>query len=182
MLTEAAPFDITDVRAARAGDLAAFERLVATYERRVYATALRLLGSLEDAQDAAQETFVRLYRNLSRIDEARVQAWLYRVTVNVCRDIGRERARMAELPENQPAPVADPLQDLSDAQRRRLMQAALRRLNEKERATVVLRDLEGLPTREVARILGSTEVTVRSRLSDARRKLKNYVEGLRRRP
>ncbi len=58
----------------------------------------------------------------------------------------------------------------------------MRRLTEKERATVVLRDLEGLPTREVARILGSTEVTVRSRLSAARTKLKNYIEGLRRRP
>lgn len=173
---------MSDVKAARAGDLAAFERLVATYERQVYATAMRLLGNREDAQDAAQETFVRLYRNLTRIDEARLPAWLYRVTVNVCRDIGRERARSAELPENQPAPAADPLQELSDAERRGLMQAAMRRLTEKERATVVLRDLEGLPTREVARILGSTEVTVRSRLSAARTKLKNYIEGLRRRP
>ncbi len=176
MLTEAAAPELNDLRSARAGDLAAFERLVRAYERQVYGTALKLLGNREDAQDAAQETFVRLYRHLARIDETRLAAWLYRVTVNVCRDTVRRRVPSAGLPETQPAPGPDPLSQLSDAERRALLQAGLRRLTEKERAAVVLRDLEGLPTREVARILGATEVTLRSRLSTARMKLKKYVE------
>ncbi len=168
------------IEAARTGDLAAFERIVLAYQRPVYATALRLLGNREDAQDAAQETFVRLFRNLRQIDEARaLSAWLYRVTVNVCRDIARKRRRETELADTHAAPAADPLADLAAAERQRIVNLAFKRLSAKERAAVVLRDLQGLPTREVARILGSAEVTVRSHLSAARLKLKKYIEGMR---
>jgi len=93
------------LRDAKAGDRAAFERVVLGHERRVLLTALRLLGRWEDAQDAAQEVFVRLQRYLGRFDEALDLApWLYRMTVNVCRDIGRKRTAHDDLDPN----AADP--------------------------------------------------------------------------
>lgn len=86
------------LRRAKAGDNAAFEQIVIEHERRVLLTALRLLGRIEDAQDASQEVFLRLHKHLRRFDEAReFTPWLYRVTVNVCRDIGRKAAREREV-------------------------------------------------------------------------------------
>jgi len=168
--------------AARAGDRAAFERLMRQHERLVLATALRLLGNLEDAQDAAQEVFLRLYRNLAKVEAAgNLSGWLYRVTVNVCRD-SRRKWRPVEAMDAMKdaggvaAAGADPQQELTEAERRRALELSLRRLPEKERAALVLRDLEGLSTAEVARALGSSEATVRSQISKARVKVKSFVE------
>src|SRR5947199_7344907 len=77
---------------AKSGDAAAFEALLRMHEAQVARTALRLLGNRQDAQDAAQEGFLRLHRNLRQIDGAgNLPGWLYRVTVNICRDILRKR-------------------------------------------------------------------------------------------
>jgi len=160
--------------------LAQFERIMAEAERRVLRIALRLLNNPHDAQDAAQEVFLRLYKQLGRLDEARgYDAWLYRVTVNVCRDIARKRPQAVAL-EDAPEP-REHQPDLEFAERREIMQRALGRLGEKERAAVVLRDVEGLSTREVAQILGSTETTVRSQISTARLKLRDFTSRLLRR-
>ena len=172
------------IRGAQRGDVAAFEELVSLHERRVYGTAWRLLGRVEDAQDAAQEVFLRLYRSLSRIDPGRPLApWLYRVTVNVCRDLGRKRRRrgrwigssVEELREEsglEPEdPVAGPEHRAEAAQEMRRMLEILRQLPEKERTALVLRDLEGLSTAEVAEVLDSSPVTVRTQISRARLKL-----------
>ena len=160
----------------------AFEQLLDRYERQVYATAFRILCRREDAQDAAQEVFLRLYRHLGRIDEAAVSAWLYRVTVNVCRDMLRKRSvQPAQWPEADfdPAdPGAQPDAEAGLGERKRMVAAALGRLSPKERAAVVLRDIEGLSTRDVARALGSAEVTVRTQLCKARRKIKDVIDGL----
>jgi RNA polymerase sigma-70 factor (ECF subfamily) len=167
------------IKLARAGDLAAFEQIILRHERQVLRTALRLLGRMEDAQDAAQEVFLRLYKHLRRFDDAREFApWLYRVTVNVCRDIHRKRPTTVPL-EEMAGPV-DAQQDAGLNEQRRIVSEALRTLPEKERAALVLRDIEGLPTSEVARILGSSEVTVRSQVSSARQRIRSFVE--RRRP
>ena len=164
-----------------AGDLAAFERLLRACERRVFRTALHLLGNPADAEDAAQEVFLRLHRNFARLDADRDPApWIYRVTVNVCRDMARSRARTEELADTpSSAPAAD--EEIGRAERTRMVERALRSLPEKQRAAVVLRDIEGLPTSEVARVLGSTEATVRSQVSAARLRIKAFIEGLTRR-
>src|ERR1039457_2180041 len=102
------------IAVARAGDLAAFEALMRQYERLVLATALRLLGNLEDAQDASQEVFLKLYRNLGKLERAdNIPGWLYRVTVNVCHDVGRARPSVASVEEAEAlaAPAADPPDD-----------------------------------------------------------------------
>ena len=175
------------VRRAREGDGTAFGLLVERHERMVLRTALRLLGRLDQAQDAAQETFLRMHRYLARFDEARdLGPWLYRVVVNASRDIARRRASSRLVPldavreADRTASRGGPEEiesAVSRAEQRRLVQAALDTLPEKERAAVVLRDIEGLPTAEVARILGSSEGTVRSQVSTARLKIKRFVEG-----
>ena len=167
---------------ARAGNLAAFEQLVADHERLVLRTAWRFLGHREDAQDAAQEVFLRLYKNVGKLrDDTAIEAWLYRVTMNVCQDLRRKRTsgptalidlRASEMPridhaidiEQQTAALMDLISALPD----------------KERAALVLRELEERSTREVAEILGSSEVTVRSQISSARAKLKTWISELRR--
>jgi RNA polymerase sigma-70 factor (ECF subfamily) len=182
------------IRLAQEGDAEAFEELVGRHERCVYGTAWRLLGHLEDARDAAQEVFLRLYRSLARIDPGRpLQPWLYRVTVNVCRDLGRERRRRSrwspssveELrgerglePED---PLAGPERRAEAAQETRRMLELLEELPDKERTALVLRDLEGLSTAEVAECLGSSPVTVRTQISRARLKLHRLRRRLHRR-
>jgi RNA polymerase sigma-70 factor (ECF subfamily) len=171
-------------RRAQSGDLAAFARIMETCQHRVLRIALRLLNNPQDAQDAAQEVFLRLYKNLKRLDNLRSgEPWLYRVTINVCRDIGRSRARSVAL-DDIPEPMhagSNSHDDAERAQQRRIVHRAIERLSEKERAALVLRDVEGLSTRDVAAILGSSEGTVRSQICSARLKLREFTRRLMRR-
>jgi RNA polymerase sigma-70 factor (ECF subfamily) len=165
---------------ARRGDEAAFEELMRMHERQVLRTALRLLGRVEDAEDVAQEVFLRLYRNLCGFQAlAEIRPWLYRVTFNVCCDLGRRRF-VAELPD-EVAVEQTQESDVSLEQRRGLLAEALAYLPEKERAAVVLREIEGLDTAQVAEILGSTPVTVRTQVSTGRARLREIVARLERR-
>jgi RNA polymerase sigma-70 factor (ECF subfamily) len=161
----------------------AFEELMVRYQRQVIGTALRLLGNRDDARDAAQEVFYRLYKHFGQLDPGLDPgAWLYRVTVNVCHDVRRKRTEFA-LAEGFEAGTETPGWDagLDMEKRREVLQRALRRLPEKERAAVVLREVEGLSTAEVAEALGSSEATVRSQVSMAKVKLRNWCEALLRR-
>lgn len=165
---------------ARRGDVAAFDQLMQRHERLVYGTAWRLLGRVEDAQDAAQEVFLRLYRFLDRLDPQRpLEPWLYRVTVNVCRDQQRRRRpgvplEEAEAAQPLAAPLPSPATHAEARQEHRIVEAGLRSLSEKERAALVLRDIEGLSTAEVASTLGTTATTVRSHICRARLKLARF--------
>lgn len=173
------------LKRAGSGDRGAFDQVVVRHQRRVLMTAWRLLGSLEDAQDAAQEVFLRLYRYLDRFDETRAMLpWLYRLTVNVCHDLRRRRSRTTALGLEEAGLITAPSgveEDLARAEQRRTVLAALKDLSEKEREALVLRDLQGLSTKEVAGILGSSETTVRSQLSTARVKIKRFVDRLEKR-
>ncbi len=173
------------VERARKGDQEAFARLVERHERMVLRTGLRLLGRLDLAQDAAQEAFLRLHRHLSRFDASReLGPWLYRIVVNVCRDLSRrqrwprllglEEVQEVRSPDNDEAALQEAV---ARNEQRRLVQAALRARSPREREAIVLRDLEGLSTSEVARVLGSSEGTVRSQISTGRLKIKHYVEA-----
>jgi RNA polymerase sigma-70 factor, ECF subfamily len=171
------------LRRAKDGDRTAFAEILARHERMVLMTALRLLGRLDMAQDAAQETFLRLHKYLDGFDEVRALApWLYRVVVNVCRDAQRRDRSFSlealqgtgQLPE--PAARIDLEGDAMRQEERRLVAEALQSLPEKERAAVVLRDIEGLETEEVAEILGSSATTVRSQVCRGRLKLRAVLE------
>jgi len=165
---------------AKLGDLDAFDQIMRLHQKQVLMTALRLLGNMEDAQDAAQETFLRLYKSMNLLpDVVEMKSWLYRVTVNICNDVHRQRGRRKTEPLTGLDPLSshpDPEKAWSEVERGQLVEMALKTLPEKERAAVVLRDVQGLSTREVAEILGSSEVTVRSQISVARGKLKRFTD------
>ena len=134
---------------AKAGDAAAFEHLLALHSRMVLRTAQRLLLNNADAEDAAQDVFLRLHGSLSKFkDDRALVPWLYRITVNICHDMRRRRKEAVALEDTDEfaSAAASAEQMLSDQQRRELMRRAISRLGERERDALVLRDLEGLTT------------------------------------
>lgn len=177
------------IQRTRDGDTAAFEQLMIYTQHKVARTAWLMLGNHEDTRDATQEVFLRAFKYLKRFDTTQdFQGWLYRITINVCHDIRRKRIR-----QNGYAPISSETKQKSDTldqrassddveasalnrQRRAIIARALETLPEKERAAIVLHDLEGLSTEEVAHALGSSPATVRSQISTARTKLKRYCE------
>jgi RNA polymerase sigma-70 factor, ECF subfamily len=174
------------VERAAAGDKAAFEQIMIHSQQRVMAMSWRILGNEADARDASQEVFLRVYKYLGRFKQDQdFFAWLYRINVNVCRDMLKQRQNqndrfhsfvtepdeeILDLPDGQP----DAEQSLIQTQRRQLISRAIATLPFKERASIVLRDVEGLSTDEVAQILKSSSTTVRSQISSARRKIRDY--------
>ena len=175
------------IERAAAGDTTAFEQLMIHSEQRVMAMTWRMLGNEADARDASQEVFLRVYKYLGRFRQDQdFFAWLYRITVNVCRDVLKKRQpgdRFVSLVEDQgqeafavPAAQNDAEQTLLHSQRRDLIARAIATLPDKERASIVLRDVEGLSTDEVARILKSSATTVRSQISSARQKIRIYCQ------
>lgn len=178
---------------ARQVDVTAFEDLIKQHERFVFGIAWRVLGNVQDAQDAAQEVFLRLHRYLNSLDEERkIAPWLYQLTINVCRDIRRRARRRCVVPLEElwsetgfegAVTTADPEVILTESEKRRILEQGLLRLAEREREAIVLRDVQGLPTAEVAGAMGFTENTVRSQISSGRLKLRAFAaQFLRRRP
>src|SRR3984957_4297394 len=171
------------VERARAGSEVAFEELARRHDRRVLALAWRLTGRLEDAQDVTQEALSRLHRNLRLLlSEEEVAPWPRTVTVNLCRDIARRKLRSPIVASDEwvsrAAGESNPEAEASDRQRETNLRAALQRLTEKERTALVLRELEGLTTGEVAKITGVTEATVRVHILHGRLKLRKLLSGL----
>ena len=149
----------------------------------------RMLGNEADARDASQEVFLRIYKYLKRYDHNQdFFAWVYRITVNVCRDIVRKRRRHDDriVPIESdagdggleiPAAQDDVEQLLLARQRHELIAQAIATLPYKERASIVLRDVEGFSTEAVAQILQSSATTVRSQISSARKKIRDYCRS-----
>jgi RNA polymerase sigma-70 factor, ECF subfamily len=162
---------------ARSGDAEAFEGLMVATEGQVLRLAGRLLGDRELARDAAQEVFLRVFKYLRGFrDREDFRAWLYRITVNVCRDTGRRTSRPGPRASLEGREVEDggALGEASLLSRERVdaVRSALGALSPRERAAIVLRDLEGLTSEEVSRVLGSRPGTVRAQVASARTKLR----------
>ena len=152
-----------------------FDQVVRQRETQVLRTAFRMLGNWADAEDVAQEVFLRLHRHgLEFANDAAAGGWLYRVTVNLCLDRTRSARPSQELPELASRDRSAETAVLMEENKQRLM-AALATLPAKERAAVVLREIEGLSTAEVAEVLGSSEVTVRSQISKALVRLRGIL-------
>jgi RNA polymerase sigma-70 factor (ECF subfamily) len=172
------------IRRLRAGEVGAFEGLMARTEARVLALAWRILGDRHLAEDAAQETYLRVFRSLNtfRLGDP-FEAWMVRIAVNVCHDLARKRGPLPvpveslEFLEGDAAPMGAEEAVLLQ-QRRALVQRALRSLPQAERSALVLRDLEGFSTEEVAHMLGVRPVTIRSQVSSARAKVQAFCSRL----
>lgn len=175
---------------ARAGDAGAYGRLVRFHQQRVYATAAQMLGDRAEAEDAAQETFLRAWRALSRFDgRSKLSTWLFRICVNVCLNALRRRKRRASADlddPRQPEVPADPTQGRTDPgvtletdQTKQRLASALDELSPTLRSAVVLVLLQGMPHKEAADVLGCPEGTVAWRIHEARRRLRLALDDLR---
>ncbi len=175
-----------------AGDAGAFEALVRRYQGWVFTLALRMLGDRAEAEDVAQEVFLKAYRGLKSFKGAsRFSTWLYAIASHHCLNHLQARARrprpysgkggeaagaggddpgdpVDRLPDG--APRADALLERADLER--IVQAELQHLTEEHRAVLVLRDIQGLTYEEIAQALGLELGTVRSRLHRARLEMK----------
>lgn len=176
--------DATLVERCRQGDDLAWEALVRRWQGRVYGLAWHYLGNAEDARDAAQEAFVRVYRQLGSFDGDGFQAWLLRITRNLCLDQLRRRKTRPPLEELRAAEEGDaaptdaapsPEQAWLNGARRRVVHEALRRLNGPNREVILLKDIQGLKLGEVAGMLGLPIGTVKSRAHRARLELARQV-------
>jgi RNA polymerase sigma-70 factor (ECF subfamily) len=159
---------------ARDGDHEAFRRLVEHYQDRAYRTALGVMGNREEAWDVAQEAFLRVYRSLDRFRLGQnFYTWLYRIVVNLGIDTLRRRGqeRLVTLEEIGDCARVDcpPDSELDRDDRSRSVRTVLDCLPPRYRAVLVLRDVEELDCREIARIVGCTHATARWRLHKARR-------------
>lgn len=166
----------------RAGEAKAFEELVVTYQHRVFGVALRMLRNAAEAEEVAQEAFLRAHRALAGFrGDAKLSTWLYAIVSRLCLTrLGAAERRMARQGEDTLTRVANSEGDPSDALARGEVEAALHRaideLPEDRRIVVVLRDLEGLSYEEIAQALDLELGTVRSRLHRARMDLKDKME------
>lgn len=174
--TELVASDELLVAHARGGSQRAFTALVTRYERRLYAYLSRMLGDPADAEDAFQETFVRVFRSISRFRTGSAfRPWLYCIATNVCKDALRRRARFRsvnvtdnkKVVELQSANAAGPGSQAQAAEVRERLEAAVARLPEKQRAVFLMARYQDMPYREIARALRIPPGTVKSRMNAA---------------
>jgi RNA polymerase sigma-70 factor, ECF subfamily len=176
------------VARATAGDQEAFGQLVARWERPIYALAYRTLRREEEARDVVQDAFLRAYRGLKGFKgEAKFSSWLYRITLNLCRDWMRKerRAPVAQVPEGtDPLDLADqqaaPTESVEDLVARREMSAAVQlamaELPEEQRVAIMLKEYQGLTFQEIAEMLDCPLSTVKTRLYQGLTVLRRRLE------
>ena len=173
------------IRQAQEGDLQAFEQLVRGRRDQVFRIARQIIGEEEGAKDVAQMVFIRLWQILRRYRAGgSFGAYLHRITVNLAIDFCREQSRRSPTEswdpasmDSLPSTAASPEGSMAPGELQKIFEVLSRRLTPKQRAAFVLREIEGIPTEEVAEILGMRQSTIRSHIQEARRILQ---EGLRR--
>lgn len=176
------------VRRAQAGDVAAYEELLRTHQRRVFAVVGGILRRREDIEDVAQQVFIKAYFSLRRFDlRSAFGTWLYKIAVNECWDyLRKKRVRRlvyeADLSEEQlrqldsvPELVGGAQRPREDtarrAEQRDLLKRLLGELDEKDRWMLIMKEVEGFSVEEIGEVLGLNVNTVKVRLFRARRRL-----------
>jgi len=181
--------DLSLINRFKAGDISAFEEILLRHQDKIYNLCRRMLGNSHDAEDAAQDVFLKAYQNLNRFKpESSLHTWLFRIAVNTCIDYKRKPffeslfktstegdVFVIERPADSPSP--DRLYEskqIDDA-----IQLALSRLSAKLRVVIVLKEIEGLPYDKIAEVLDVSIGTVKSRISRAREELKEFLKKFR---
>jgi RNA polymerase sigma-70 factor (ECF subfamily) len=172
------------VKRACTGDIAAYQECIKIYSSRVHAIAYQMVGNSIDAQDIAQEVFIRLYRSLHTYKpQFLFSTWLYRLTLNLSIDYLRKNIRhqnisLEELSGKSRIQDTSPLPEISLEQKE--LKGAIQQISERltlnQRKVFVLKDLQGFTTDEAAQILKCSNVTVRVHLSKARDHIKNALK------
>jgi RNA polymerase sigma-70 factor (ECF subfamily) len=185
------------VQQSQRGDASAMERLILKYQNRIYNVILKMCGNPDDAAELTQETFVKVIESIEKFrGRSSFYTWLFRIAVNLTLNYCQRHARVAtrSLDAEETEPGAETEQTLRDflsddrvadpailAQSRELCDLAMEsllKLEEPQRAVVVLRDIEGMNYTEIADVLNIELGTVRSRLSRARSSLREVLEAM----
>jgi RNA polymerase sigma-70 factor (ECF subfamily) len=187
--------DAVMVSAFQAGNSAAFDKLVLKHKDRVFNLCYWFLGDYQETNDAAQETFIKVFRSLKKFRfESAFSTWLYRIAVNTCRNRlkssdYRQEKRMVRFDNpgvsegTRPSvEIGDesrsPMVELERKERRMLIMRAIDSLPTEQKAVVALRDIEGLSYNEIANITGFNLGTVKSKLARARLDLRDKLRGV----
>ncbi|AZR73789.1 hypothetical protein BBF96_10565 [Anoxybacter fermentans] len=176
------------------GEEKAFEEIVRRYQKKVYNTIYRILGNPEDANDLAQEVFIRVYRKLHLFQgKASFSTWLFTITSNLCRDELRKRQRRLKIRSlSEPIRYKDgeieqeildesmtPERISINRELRDEIQAVIDKLPDEQKEAIVLREFQGFSYEEIAEIVGVALGTVKSRISRARRNIREELSNLR---
>ena len=163
----------------RRGDVAAFERLYALHGERMKSVARNLTGSETDAEDAVQETFLKVYRGAASFrGGSALSTWIYRILVNSCYDLLRRRQRRAEdplEPSDEARPAAAGAAPAGDHPLRLAIEQSLGELPARQRTVFLLATVEGFSHREVAQVLDISEGASRTLLFEAKRRLQELL-------
>jgi len=179
------------------GDEAVLERLITKYRDRIYNTILRICGNVDDAAELTQETFVKIIRNLDRFEgRSSLYTWAFRIAVNLTLNYCRRKSRTQMVPldlmvgpDNEQAKhalrdylrdesVEDPAAVIQNKEQVELILKAIDKLDEDQRAVVVLRDIENMEYNEIAKVLQVELGTVKSRISRARANLRENLGAI----
>lgn len=177
------------VNRARSGDLSAYDELVRRYQERIYATVYHMTANHEDANDLAQESFIKAYHSLHAFKgDSSFFTWLYRIAVNKTINFLKQRKKRVHLSlndldfnvEHDPSLVSliseqTPRREVKLAELQEKLNEALQKLSEAHRLAVILHDVQGLSHEEIGQIMGCNTGTVRSRLFYARQQLQAHL-------
>ena len=167
-------------------DEAAFEELIRQYEKKVYTLCFRMCSNSEDAEEAAQDAFLALWRGIDRFrQESSLSTWIYRLATNACIDTLRRRKKQSgsislddeELFVDAVDTSPQPQETVEHREARKLLQEGLSALPEEYRKVLILREIEGLSYTEIAECASLELGTVKSRISRGRSLLRNFLSG-----
>jgi RNA polymerase sigma-70 factor (ECF subfamily) len=180
--------DISWIQEFKGGNKEAFNWLVLKHKNRVFNVCYRFLGDYEEANDCAQEAFVKVYRSMETFKmESRFTTWLYRIAVNTCKNRVtsreyRQRKKNRTLDTGMEERLGDtgssPEKNLQQKTHQQAIQNCLDKLAEDHRTVVVLRDVDGRAYDEISGMTGQTLGTVKSRLARARQQLRTCLQGI----
>ena len=172
------------------GDTAAFDMLFTRYQKRTYRLVQRFVSNPEDASDLTQDAFIRAYQGLGDFkSQCQFYSWLYRITVNLCIDFLRKKARSEVLlydsDESDDLPMANipdprsesPAKAVENKELRAHIRKAVRRLPPKQRQIFILRHWDGLSLKDIAAAVGRSDGTVKAHLLHAHRNLRRHLSG-----
>lgn len=189
--------DMMLVERALEGNLAAFEQLVSRYQNKLVGFAARMLGDHDEAEDVAQEAFIKAYRALDSFrGQAQFSTWLYRIATNLCIDRARAKKRRPQQAYSLDEPLDkdedkggrevpdstfEPSKSVERKELRQTVRATMAEMPEKMRQVLIMCDMQGMPYEQIAQVLNCPIGTVKSRLFHARadlaRRLRPYMTG-----
>lgn len=180
------------IKESQQGNMNSFEQLILRYQDQAYRTAYGMLGNSEDAKDATQEAFIKIYKSLKNFKlQSNFSTWMYRIVHNTCLDMIRKRKRRQEIPMETKRKSNDegyeiPLEDTADGPEELLdyqfvkgeVKRGILELPNEYQGVIILRDIEGLSYERIAKVLEISEGTVKSRLNRGRKQLRQRLTNL----